>query len=630
MKVFLTFLTILSLSELCLAQHDSLSDVFPLAVGNRWYYTFKTSNYAMMRRYNILQTGTAMCQIIGFVPSGDSIVWQVMRKRTFLQYYEGTTIPGPPTTMSDSVTFSLQESLFGAHELRALPAQNLASDVWPLWHLYGDSSHFFRFSTTDSAGVRFLDLGWYYLPNTTRKISFRRDSGITSVSGWIGGGSSSDSWEYHLSAFYPSFPGPHLNTPRSITYNGLTGICSDTTVQLVSSGTDSLRITAIYGSDSLLTATVSKQTIAPVSEVLLTVRHRAPAAGGSDGKLFIISNSPTSPDTIDVHVQGGDAAILKIDIRAANFGNVFYSRRFLDTTVAIVNMGNIPLRFDTPIVRAYYWPWSSSLLEWSLSRMTLEYGDTAYCRLHFKMNSDIHEQYIDLLIPSNAPTSPDTIHLLGKVVGGMLRFSARQFSYSADVNGMGGGVLYLTHWGGGLNVHRTDPSNPAFRVPFNLPSQFTGWTATYADTIQFVPRAAGRYHDFLLYHSRSLEPGDDIPAVDTVWLSGTAGDVANITDDMPTAFMLEQNYPNPCNPRTTIPFDVPVRSRVLLSVYDPLGRLVASLVDGVFAPASYEMPFDAGGLSSGVYIYRMEGYPVESNSYQGGAHVLARKLVVLH
>jgi len=94
--------------------------------------------------------------------------------------------------------------------------------------------------------------------------------------------------------------------------------------------------------------------------------------------------------------------------------------------------------------------------------------------------------------------------------------------------------------------------------------------------------------------------------------------------------MLEQNYPNACNPRTTIPFDVPVRSRVLLSVYDPLGRLVASLVDGVFAPASYEMPFDAGGLSSGVYIYRMEGYPVESNSYQGGAHVLARKLVVLH
>lgn len=627
--MFLTFLTILSLSEPCLAQHDSLSDVFPLAVGNRWFYAFKTSNHAMMRRYNILRTGTAMCQIVGSVPSGDSIVWQVMRKRSFLQYYEGTTIPGPPTTMTDSVTFSLQESLFGARELCAFPSQNLASDVWPLWHLYGDSSQFFRFSTTDSTGVRFLNLGWYYLPNTTRKISFKRDSGVISVSGWIGDGVSSDEWEYHLSAFVPSIPGPHLSAPKSITYNGLTGVCSDTTVQLVSSGTDSLRITAIYSSDSLLIATVSKQTIAPVSEVLLTVRHRAPAASGSDGRLFIISNSPTSPDTIDVHVQGGDATILKIDIRVANFGNVFYSRRFLDTTVAIVNMGNIPLCIDTPIVRSYYWPGNPNLLEWSLSRMTLDHGDTAYCRLHFKMNSDTYEQYIDLLIPSNAPTSPDTIHLLGKVVGGMLRFSARQFSYSADVNGMGGGVLYLTHWGGGLNVHRTDPSNPAFKVPYNLPSQFTGWTATYADTIQFVPRAAGTYHDFILYHSRSLEPGDDIPAVDTVWLSGIAGDVIHIDDDIPTAFVLGQNYPNPCNPRTTIPFDVPVRSRVLLSVHDLLGRPVASLVDGVFDPAHYEIPFDAGGLSSGVYIYNMEGYPSVSNSVQCGAYVFVKKLVVV-
>jgi glucose/arabinose dehydrogenase len=71
------------------------------------------------------------------------------------------------------------------------------------------------------------------------------------------------------------------------------------------------------------------------------------------------------------------------------------------------------------------------------------------------------------------------------------------------------------------------------------------------------------------------------------------------------AFELEQNYPNPFNPTTVIRYQVPVVGGVRLSVYDMLGREVAVLVNEWKAPGRYEITFDATGLSSGVYVYRL-------------------------
>ncbi|MCX6168237.1 MAG: Ig-like domain-containing protein [Ignavibacteriales bacterium] len=82
---------------------------------------------------------------------------------------------------------------------------------------------------------------------------------------------------------------------------------------------------------------------------------------------------------------------------------------------------------------------------------------------------------------------------------------------------------------------------------------------------------------------------------------------------LPQNFSLQQNYPNPFNPTTTITFAVPYLEtsrgeslqHVSLKVYDMLGREVATLVNEIKQPGTYEVKFDGSGLASGVYFYRL-------------------------
>jgi hypothetical protein len=92
----------------------------------------------------------------------------------------------------------------------------------------------------------------------------------------------------------------------------------------------------------------------------------------------------------------------------------------------------------------------------------------------------------------------------------------------------------------------------------------------------------------------------------------------NPAQDIPREFALGQNYPNPFNPTTAISFQLPVASQVKLAVYDLLGREVAVLVDGPKAAGSYTVSFDASGLPSGMYLYRLHS----------PAYVQTRKLLL--
>lgn len=71
------------------------------------------------------------------------------------------------------------------------------------------------------------------------------------------------------------------------------------------------------------------------------------------------------------------------------------------------------------------------------------------------------------------------------------------------------------------------------------------------------------------------------------------------------SFALSQNYPNPFNPSTNIKFSIPERGYVVLKVYDLLGREVASILEENYSLGTYEVDFNANGLGSGIYMYRM-------------------------
>ncbi|MGB5530251.1 MAG: right-handed parallel beta-helix repeat-containing protein, partial [Ignavibacteriaceae bacterium] len=81
----------------------------------------------------------------------------------------------------------------------------------------------------------------------------------------------------------------------------------------------------------------------------------------------------------------------------------------------------------------------------------------------------------------------------------------------------------------------------------------------------------------------------------------------------PTEYALSQNYPNPFNPTTTIKYSVPKLSFVTIKIYDVLGSEITTLVNEEKPIGSYEVEFDADGLTSGVYFYRLQaGFFVET------------------
>ena len=87
------------------------------------------------------------------------------------------------------------------------------------------------------------------------------------------------------------------------------------------------------------------------------------------------------------------------------------------------------------------------------------------------------------------------------------------------------------------------------------------------------------------------------------------GPVSNIKDkQQPSDFVLYQNYPNPFNPSTTIRFELKQRSKVVLRIIDPLGKIVAELLNSELSGGIYNVTFNTKNyrnLSSGIYYYNL-------------------------
>jgi hypothetical protein len=103
-------------------------------------------------------------------------------------------------------------------------------------------------------------------------------------------------------------------------------------------------------------------------------------------------------------------------------------------------------------------------------------------------------------------------------------------------------------------------------------------------------------------------------------------EIQNPQSVVPNRLTLEQNYPNPFNPETRIGFSLPAGQAgvsgaglVSLKVFDVLGREVATLVNEEMRPGRYERTFDASGISSGIYFYRLHA----------GGFVETKKLILI-
>jgi aminopeptidase N len=179
-------------------------------------------------------------------------------------------------------------------------------------------------------------------------------------------------------------------------------------------------------------------------------------------------------------------------------------------------------------------------------------------------------------------------------------------------------LIHQTQSGLGRRAVFTMPVQLKFLISGGGDTTVTVWNDQEVQTFSFsIPQTIG---------SMEFDPDN--------WILKTAQVVAvaeEAAPGRPAAFALEQNYPNPFNPSTTIHFSLPFQGRagvesatnashaVSLHVYDLLGRRVATLVDDVRGAGNYTVPFDAAGLASGMYFYKLVA----------GQYVAVRKMEVM-
>ncbi|MBZ0263447.1 T9SS type A sorting domain-containing protein [bacterium] len=99
--------------------------------------------------------------------------------------------------------------------------------------------------------------------------------------------------------------------------------------------------------------------------------------------------------------------------------------------------------------------------------------------------------------------------------------------------------------------------------------------------------------------------GDDPNEAETFGFQRSANAVDERSELQPGEFNLEQNYPNPFNPSTRIDFSLQRAGAVQLTVYDLMGREIATLVDRVMAQGRHTVNFHGEDLASGVYFYKL-------------------------
>jgi photosystem II stability/assembly factor-like uncharacterized protein len=150
-----------------------------------------------------------------------------------------------------------------------------------------------------------------------------------------------------------------------------------------------------------------------------------------------------------------------------------------------------------------------------------------------------------------------------------------------------GSTIYAGTWGDGIVSY--DPATGAW-VDFGLADIPVVAFAVHRETKTLVVGTSGR--------GLFLAPNLSI-ATNAEQTSGRG-------PATPVSFTLLPNYPNPFNPRTTVPIDVGLEGRVRVAVYDVLGREVAVLTDRRFIPGRYDLFWEAGNRPSGVYVIRME------------------------
>jgi hypothetical protein len=178
----------------------------------------------------------------------------------------------------------------------------------------------------------------------------------------------------------------------------------------------------------------------------------------------------------------------------------------------------------------------------------------------------------------------------GKIAGGTGQEIEQTFRWERATDADADSVRY---------TFQIDTSE-AFNSPMRIDS------LTYADSLHlFLPKRNGTYF-WRVWASDGRLSVLSVPPSSTVTVEVLPPVALRVEKERPREQTLEQNFPNPFNPMTSIKYTLPHAGYVRLAVFNLLGQEVAVLVDGVQSPGNHDVEFGKANLPSGIYFYRLQ------------------------
>jgi len=166
----------------------------------------------------------------------------------------------------------------------------------------------------------------------------------------------------------------------------------------------------------------------------------------------------------------------------------------------------------------------------------------------------------------------------------------------------------------------TEKNNQGFEIQRSNGNGFT--------TIGFV-KGAGTTTQPQNYQfiDRNLNSGTYSYRLKQIDLDGTSdlSKVVEVEILNPKEFSLNQNFPNPFNPSTKINFSLAADSKVSLKVFNVLGQEVSTLLNGNLAAGNHEINFNAAGMNTGVYFYKLEAAGIDGTNFSSVKKMILSK-----
>ena len=191
--------------------------------------------------------------------------------------------------------------------------------------------------------------------------------------------------------------------------------------------------------------------------------------------------------------------------------------------------------------------------------------------------------------PSTAPLPIQLAHFSASVLSSGVKLDWSTFS---EVNNYG------------FYVERKSATETAYRTVSELiPGAGTSLEEhNYSWTDAGIPSGTYQYR----LRQEDMDGKINYSSEIRIEVSGALG----VKDNKPLEFGLHQNYPNPFNPSTSITYDLPSESHIILSVYNTLGQQIALLVQGTKQAGTYTATWNPLNVTSGLYFYKLEATSV--------------------